>query len=202
MSKGSGLAGKIAAALRGVGLKAPWQVRRPDRAVAAPADSKTHPMHTLSRSPDHGTLLVPRVHEPPAQGGGLSNRRPHVSSAAVAVPLHTPLTPCPPLPPTCSSQGRVSIPHSEPERVYDIKYYRELALFRRSSCGLFLTPPHALPAAHDSRRAHLPGGTTMMVKEAVDPRAGVEAPATPGKQVTWKGEYKNILDNDHNGYTM
>lgn len=41
-----------------------------------------------------------------------------------------------------------------------------------------------------------------MAKEAVDPRAGVEAPLTPGKQVTWKGDYKNILENDHNGYTM
>lgn len=63
-------------------------------------------------------------------------------------------------------------------------------------------------AVRDSRRAYLPGGTKKMekVQVAVKPKEGAavaEAPMmTPGKPFKYKTQLRDILDNEHNGYTI
>jgi hypothetical protein len=63
-------------------------------------------------------------------------------------------------------------------------------------------------AARDSRRAYLPGGTKKMEKLQVKPTAkegeegAVESPLTPGKPFKYKTQLRDILDNEHNGYTI
>ena len=66
-------------------------------------------------------------------------------------------------------------------------------------------------AARDSRRAYLLGGTKKMekVQVAVKPKEGEEGAAvaeapmmTPGKPFKYKTQLRDILDNEHNGYTI
>ncbi|PRW56712.1 hypothetical protein C2E21_4424 [Chlorella sorokiniana] len=79
---------------------------------------------------------------------------------------------------------RASIPQSETDRVYDIKYY-----------------------VRDSRRAHLPGGSIKLERGQLDVHAKIDAlealpaGATPNQPAKWK-PFRPILENDNNGYTL
>lgn len=69
---------------------------------------------------------------------------------------------------------------------------------------MFLSSCFLLYSARDSRRTYLPGGSKVLEKATVGVKAEEGAAPesfTPGKPVKW-GPWKNILDNDHNGYTL
>ena len=63
-------------------------------------------------------------------------------------------------------------------------------------------------AARDTRRAELSGGSKVLERSTVDPRAeegGAAAaaePITPGKPFRYAGKLRSIVDNDNNGYTI